>query len=77
VDAVSHVYEVGTAGKPRQQGREDAVASLFVAHHRRLVGLASLLVDDRESAEDVVQDAFAGLYRRWRQLRDQMQLWRT
>jgi RNA polymerase sigma-70 factor (sigma-E family) len=43
---------------------------LFVAHHRRLVGLASLLVDDRESAEDVVQDAFAGLYRRWRQLRD-------
>jgi RNA polymerase sigma-70 factor (sigma-E family) len=34
-----------------------------------LVGLASLLVD-AESAEDVVQDAFAGLYRRWAQLRD-------
>ena len=39
-------------------------------HHRRLVGLASLLVDDRRTAEDVVQEAFAGLYRRWRHLRD-------
>ena len=47
-----------------------AVAELFVGHHRRLVGLASLLVDDRQTAEDVVQDAFAGLYRHWRALRD-------
>lgn len=48
----------------------EAVSGLFLAHHRRLVGLASLLVDDRQSAEDVVQEAFAGLYRRWRRLRD-------
>jgi len=47
-----------------------AVTELFVAHHRRLVGLAALLVDDRQTAEDVVQDAFAGLHRRWRHLRD-------
>ena len=50
--------------------RSDVIAQLFVAHQRRLVGLAFLLVDDRESAEDVVQEAFAGLYVRWRQLRD-------
>jgi RNA polymerase sigma-70 factor (sigma-E family) len=50
--------------------RSVAISQLFVAHHRRLVGLASLLVDDRETAEDVVQDAFAGLYSRWRLLRD-------
>jgi RNA polymerase sigma-70 factor (sigma-E family) len=50
--------------------RSAAISELFVAHHRRLVGLASLLVDDRETAEDVVQDAFAGLYSRWRLLRD-------
>jgi RNA polymerase sigma-70 factor (sigma-E family) len=54
----------------RLTGRTDAVSVLFRAHHRRLVGLASLLVDDRETAEDVVQEAFAGLYRRWWQLRD-------
>ena len=51
-------------------GPTDAVASLFRAHHRRLVGLASLLCDDRATAEDVVQEAFAGLYRHWRRLRD-------
>lgn len=48
----------------------EVVAGLFVGHHRRLVGLASLLVDDRQTAEDVVQDAFAGLHRHWRSLRD-------
>lgn len=46
------------------------VTDLFHMHYRRLVGLAALLVDDRETAEDVVQDAFEGLYRRWRRLRD-------
>lgn len=50
--------------------RDSTVSALFVAHHRRLVGLASLLVDDRRTAEDLVQEAFAGLYRRWRHLRD-------
>ena len=51
-------------------GRSTAVAMLFRTHHRRLVGLASLLCDDQATAEDVVQEAFAGLYRRWWQLRD-------
>ena len=51
-------------------GRTDAVANLFLAHHRRLVGLAALLVDDRATAEDVVQEAFVNLHRRWGHLRD-------
>lgn len=57
----------------RSLGRDGsaAVTELFVVHHRRLVGLAALLVDDRQVAEDVVQDAFAALYRHWRRLRDQ------
>ncbi|MDT4941642.1 MAG: hypothetical protein QOJ34_1731 [Pseudonocardiales bacterium] len=42
-----------------------AVAALFSAHRLHLVRLALLLVDDRETAEDVVQDAFAALHRRW------------
>ncbi len=50
--------------------RDRVVSDLFSLHHRRLVGLASLLVDDRRNAEDLVQEAFAGLYRSWRQLRD-------
>ena len=57
-------------GRQSLPARADAVAGLFRAHHRRLVGLASLLCDDQATAEDVVQEAFAGLYRRWWQLRD-------
>ncbi len=56
--------------EPERLGRIEAVSNLFVAHHRRLVGLAVLLVDDRETAEDVVQEAFVGLHRRWRHLRN-------
>jgi len=67
---VGHVDDVRAVGELGELGRSDAVAALFRIHHRRLVGLAALLVDDRATAEDVVQDAFAGLCRRWWQLRD-------
>jgi RNA polymerase sigma-70 factor (sigma-E family) len=40
------------------------------AHAVRLVRVALLLVGDRPSAEDVVQDAFFGLYRSLHRLRD-------
>jgi RNA polymerase sigma-70 factor (sigma-E family) len=42
------------------------VASLYLAHRLRLVRLAVLLVDDTETAEDVVQDVFARLQRSFR-----------
>lgn len=48
----------------------DAVSLLYRSQHRRLVGLAALLVEDRPTAEDVVQDAFVGLCRHWGHLRD-------
>jgi RNA polymerase sigma-70 factor (sigma-E family) len=41
------------------------IDALYRAHRLALVRLALLLVDDRETAEDVVQDAFAALHRRW------------
>jgi len=56
--------------RTEESGRTEAISELFRAHHRRLIGLAALLVDDRLTAEDVVQEAFAGLYRRWNHLRD-------
>lgn len=42
-----------------------AVAALFRTHRLSMVRLARLLVDDLETAEDVVQDAFSALHRRW------------
>jgi RNA polymerase sigma-70 factor (sigma-E family) len=70
VDGVGHVFEAGTADELQRLGRLDAVSNLFLVHHRRLVGLASLLVDDQATAEDVVQEAFVNLHRHWRHLRD-------
>ena len=50
--------------------RDAGLTQLFLAHHRQLVGFARLLVDDVATAEDVVQDAFLALHRRWTWLRD-------
>src|SRR5438309_4849853 len=56
----------GAAGASAAADAADAaVAALFRTHRLGLVRLAVLLVDDRETAEDVVQDAFAALHRRW------------
>jgi RNA polymerase sigma-70 factor (sigma-E family) len=46
------------------------VTALYQAHALGLVRLAVLMVGDQQAAEDVVQDAFLGLYRRWPALRD-------
>jgi RNA polymerase sigma-70 factor (sigma-E family) len=46
------------------------IHALYTVHWRYLVRLAVLLVDDRASAEDVVQDAFVALHKRQDSLRD-------
>lgn len=50
--------------------RNQALNALFTLYYADLVRLARVLVDDHESAEDVVMDAFVGLQRRWSALRD-------
>lgn len=49
-----------------QEAERDAFATVYAAHHRRLVRLAYLLTSDPQRAEDVVADAFASVWRRWR-----------
>jgi RNA polymerase sigma-70 factor (sigma-E family) len=46
------------------------VTALYRAHALGLVRLAVLMVGDRQTAEDVVQEAFLALYRRWSTLKD-------
>lgn len=46
------------------------IDDLYRSHRMGMVRLAILLVDDLQSAEDVVQEAFAGLYKNWSNLRD-------
>jgi len=52
-------------------GAESQVTALYQAHATGLVRLAMLMLSgDQGAAEDVVQDAFLGLYRRWGKLGD-------
>jgi RNA polymerase sigma-70 factor (sigma-E family) len=63
----------GTGSGPAGQDGADAeaaVTALYQAHALGLVRLAYVMLGDRAGAEDVVQEAFSGLYRRWDQLAD-------
>ena len=57
----------GSAGPA--QARQ-AVTALYQAHALGLIRLAVVMLGDRPAAEDVVQEAFCGLYRRWHALSD-------
>jgi RNA polymerase sigma-70 factor (sigma-E family) len=45
--------------------RDATVSQLYAEHWTSMVRLALLMVGDRPCAEDVAQEAFAGIYRRW------------
>ena len=47
-----------------------SVAALYAEHALGLVRLAVVMTGDRSYAEDIVQEAFLGLYRRWERLPD-------
>ncbi len=49
---------------PPLRRAEPWLVALYRAHHRDLVRLATLLVDDQGSAEEAVQDAYVSLARR-------------
>jgi Sigma-70 region 2 len=51
------------------QELDDVVRHLYLTHAVTMVRLANLLVRDRASAEDIVQDAFLSLYRALPRLR--------
>ena len=47
-----------------------SVTALYDAHAISMIRIALVMLGDRAAAEDVVQDAFFGLYRRWPKLTD-------
>ena len=58
-----------TAGAGPLDARQ-AVTAMYEAHAVGLIRLAVVMLGDRPAAEDVVQEAFCGLYRRWDHLGD-------
>lgn len=47
-----------------------AISALYAEHALGLIRLAYIMLGSRPAAEDVVQEAFLGLYRHWSQLDD-------
>ncbi|HEV2373088.1 MAG TPA: SigE family RNA polymerase sigma factor [Streptosporangiaceae bacterium] len=56
--------------QPREADATAAVTALYQEHSLGLVRLAVIMLGDRHTAEDVVQEAFCGLYRAWDRLAD-------
>jgi RNA polymerase sigma-70 factor (sigma-E family) len=59
----------GTA-MPGAVSAERAVTELYEARALEMIRLAHVILGDRQRAEDIVQEAFCGLYRRWAKLSD-------
>jgi RNA polymerase sigma-70 factor (sigma-E family) len=55
---------------PRRWSADDALTELYRTHWRSLVRLAFLLVRDLPLAEEVTQDAFISMHRRWPHLQN-------
>ncbi|HSZ45228.1 MAG TPA: SigE family RNA polymerase sigma factor [Streptosporangiaceae bacterium] len=58
------------ASVPSAAGADAFITALYAEHALGLVRLAFVMLGDRPAAEDVVQDAFLGLYRHWGRLAD-------
>ena len=71
-DAAVHSGQAAPAGPARcpRPAADVAVTALYQAHALGLIRLAHIMLGDAAAAEDVAQEAFTGLYRRWAQLSD-------
>jgi RNA polymerase sigma-70 factor (sigma-E family) len=55
----------GSAGSAGGRGADAGFAAVYAAHYDPMIRLAGLTTGDLAAAEDIVQDAFVALYRRW------------
>lgn len=75
LDPVPAAVTPGQEGADRDAaGRESdasqAVTAIYQGHALGLTRLAFIMLGNRQSAEDVVQEAFCGLYRAWGRMPD-------
>ncbi len=66
---MDHLTDASPDPRP-PSGARQRVTALFQEHALSLVKLAQIMLGDQAAAEDVVQDAFLALYRRWPSLED-------
>ena len=61
---------MASVAAPAASDARQQVSALYEEHALALLKLAVLMTGDQPAAEDIVQDAFLALYRRWPSLRD-------
>jgi RNA polymerase sigma-70 factor (sigma-E family) len=69
-DAIMAATFVTPTTKPAGWSADYAVTELYSLHYKALVRLATLLVRDTPTAEEVVQDAFVAMHDAWQRLRN-------
>lgn len=69
-DSAAPARSAPVADDPATWDAETAVTMLYGSHWRPLVRLATMLTRDASVAEELVQDAFVALHRRWGSLAD-------
>jgi len=67
-DVAGHGPAIDLDGDYRHWDADAAVSHLYAAHWTSLLRLATMLTGDRATGEDVLQDAFVALHRRWRRI---------
>jgi RNA polymerase sigma-70 factor (sigma-E family) len=67
LDCASMVTRPSQPGTDKELA-ESGVTALYQAHALGLTRLAHVMLGDKAAAEDVVQEAFCGLYRNWARL---------
>jgi RNA polymerase sigma-70 factor (sigma-E family) len=70
LSSLNPIYSGEVAAREPAGDGPVTIDDIYRSHRMGMVRLAILLVDDVASAEDVVQEAFTGLYRHWSNLRD-------
>lgn len=65
---VSPLNDAGGGAEGAEGAEGGAITALYEAHAVGLIRLAVVMLGSRQAAEDVVQEAFCSLYRRWGQL---------
>jgi len=73
IGPASELGEIVPGAGHRRSGAlsaESCVTALYQAHALGLTRLAHVMLGDKQTAEDVVQEAFCGLYRNWTRLAD-------
>jgi hypothetical protein len=65
----------GLMASGRGWSADRAVTELYSMHYRALVRLASVLVRDVQTAEEVVQDSFVAMHGGWQRLGTRTRRW--